>query len=113
MAQFNLDPALGEECAAILKSQMNGDILDSIIEAYNAMVVTGENTVTNAYLAKFGKIEQEYNDNILPALDAINKNFGEYTELAYMMHTKQVDETIASTPIDPIADSGFAEGFSI
>ncbi len=113
MAQFNLDPAQGEECAAILRDQLNGAIFEPILEAYQAMTESGENTVTNAYLDKFKKLQQVYNDDVLPNFEAVNTNLGEYTELAYMMHNKQVDETVSAVNVDPIQNAGFADAFGI
>lgn len=110
---FNLDPAKSEECTRILKDQLNGKLFEPIQEAYKAMTEAGENTITNAILAKFQKLEQTYNDEVLPNFEAINKNLGEFTELAHMMHTKNVDETVTAVAVDPVQDAGFADAFGI
>ena len=64
-------------------------------------------------LTKFQNVERLYNDKVLPCFEAINKNISEYTELAYMMHTKNVDETVSDVNVDPVADAGFADAFGI
>ena len=106
---FNLDPAQGEECGRIIQDSLNGKIFEPIQEAYKAVTEAGENTVTNSILTKFQNVERLYNDKVLPCFEAIN----EYTELAYMMHTKNVDETVSDVNVDPVADAGFADAFGI
>ena len=64
-------------------------------------------------LTKFQNVERLYNDSVLPQFEAINRNIGEYTELAHMMHAKNVDETVSAVNVDPVADAGFAEAFGI
>ena len=110
---FNLDPAQGEECGRIIQDNLNGKIFEPIQAAYQAMTEAGQNTVTDAILTKFQNVEHLYNESVLPQFQAINKNIGEYTELAYMMHTKNVDETVSAVNVDPVADAGFADAFGI
>lgn len=110
---FNLDPAQGEECGRIIQDSLNGKVFEPIQEAYKAVTEAGENTVTNSILTKFQNVERLYNDKVLPCFEAINKNISEYTELAYMMHTKNVDETVSDVNVDPVADAGFADAFGI
>lgn len=110
---FNLDPAQGEECGRIIQDNLNGKIFEPIQEAYKSMAEAGENTVVEAILTKFQNVERLYNESVLPQFEAIYKNIGEYTELAYMMHTKNVDETVSAVNVDPVADAGFADAFGI
>lgn len=110
---FNLDPAQGEEVGRIIQDSLNGKIFEPIQEAYKAMTEAGENTITNAILDKFHKVEKLYNDSVLPSFEAIHKNISEYTDLAYMMHTKNVDESVSDVAVDPVQDAGFAEGMGL
>lgn len=99
MAAIQLKPEIGTELASALSQVLDGTAIEVISEAYKASLALGDNAITEQNRDKYMKVQAMYNDTLVPAVQAVQASFGEFTDLAQYTNNLQVDTNVKDVDI--------------
>lgn len=97
---MNLDPEKAPMVIDVIQQVCNGEILDVVVEAYQSVSASGDNNLVSEMKEKFIKIQNYYNDVLLPAMTSCKTNLEEFTDVAKYFANLSVDKTIKTEDID-------------
>lgn len=108
MANLVFDPKKGQEAADALVSVCNGSAVESIVSLYGIVKSLGEdNPIVDTPAADLKKIEAYFNEEFVPAANAIQGHFMEYAELAAMIQSTEAAKVAEGEDMGQIGDTTY------
>lgn len=106
--KVNLDPAKGAELAAILVRYCDVECIEAAQVANDAIRSLGEeNNCGQQLREKMRRIQDNYNNNLVPAFNAAKAAIEEFTDVAEYISKLQIDATVAQSDVPQIAGGQF------
>lgn len=108
MAQLVFDPKHGQEAADAILSVCNGQVTEPVVGLYGVVKTLGEgNPIVDTPVADLKKIEAYFNEQVVPAANAIKEHFLEHAELSAMVMNTESAKTAEGEDIGQVGDTTY------
>lgn len=105
---IQFDAKKGQQAADELVSIMNGEFAASVVELYSTVKKMGEdNPIVDAPCAVLRKVEAYFNEEIVPAANAIQGHFMEYAETSNLINNTQAASVADGEEVGAIGDTTY------
>lgn len=105
---INLDPQKGEELVSTLSSILNGTLLEVIQEGYDATLALGEgSSIVESMKENFGRIQTSYNDDVVPAVKAVNVSAEQFTDMAKYVNAAQTANSVKDIEVGKVGANNY------
>lgn len=102
-ATVNLDPQAGVELAGIITQLLDGVVLETVQNMYQAARSMGdENNLVEGIKAKFMSFQAKYNDELVGNANRVKKSFEEFTDFAEYVAKLQIDSSVKDVEVGQV-----------
>lgn len=108
MAIMNIKPEVGVELATSMNQLLNGQVLDTIAEAFAAAKeVAGESTMMDSIQANFQKLQNYYNNDVLGNVHQLQQGLQEYTDYATFLTKVQAADSVQEQDVGGVTQNQY------
>lgn len=104
----NLNPNVGTELADGISYILNGALQEELANFVGAMRNLGEGTaVYDAMKDIMMRIQNKYNDEVVPAMKKCNESFLQFTNMAEYVNKLQAGNSVKDVEIKAVGDNNY------
>ena len=108
MAELRLDPKLGEEVAETITNILNGQLQQSVVDAYDVSKQIGDdNPIVEQVGALCRQYETTFNEELVPRANKVRDNNMAYSNMARIFNSYSVAKVADAADMGTVKDNNY------
>lgn len=105
--RLNLVPEKGEELSSMLQSILNGEVLEAVQDAFAAVTSLGDNNIVDTMRENFNRIQNSYNNDVVPASKAVMDACEQFTDMAKYVNASSTANSVKDVEVGKVQANNY------